>query len=145
MTITPAAPSDLDDIVALLDAVDLPHEDLTDASLRHFRVLRREGRLCGVVGLEPAGSAALLRSLAVPPSERGQGYGRALVRDAEAYGRAQGIDGLYLLTTTAAEFFAALGYEFISRDDVPSAIARTEEFNRLCPDTAPCMQKSLTS
>lgn len=145
MPIVPATPSDFDAVVALLDAVDLPYDDLTNTSLHHFRVLRRAKALCGVVGLEPVGSAALLRSLAIQPSKRGQGYGQALVREAEAYGRAQGIDTLYLLTTTAASFFAALDYESIARDSVPPSIAQTDEFNRICPSTATCMQKSLIS
>jgi amino-acid N-acetyltransferase len=143
MPITSAAPSDLNAVVALLDTVGLPHEDLTEASLQHFQVLRREQTVCGVVGLEPAGSSALLRSLAVHPSIRGQGYGQALVQKAEAHGHEQNVDSLYLLTTTAADFFTDLGYERIARDGVPDAVAQTEEFNRLCPDTAACMQKSL--
>jgi len=145
MLIDSADSSDLDAIIALLDAAGLPHTDLTDASLQNFRVLRRDKNVCGVVGIEPAGSAALLRSLAVPPSARGQGYGQALVQDAEAYGRKQGCESLYLLTTTAAGFFADLGYERMSRNAVPPAVAQTEEFNRLCPNTATCMQKSLIS
>jgi amino-acid N-acetyltransferase len=143
MPIAPATASDQDAVVALLDDADLPHADLTPAALQHFRVLRRDGRLLGVVGIEPVGTAGLLRSLAVRPSARGQGHGRALVQDAEAYARTQDVDTLYLLTTTAAAFFAALGYERTSRDAVPPALAQTDEFARLCPRTATCMQKSL--
>lgn len=138
-----AATSDLDAIVDLLDAAELPHDDLTAAALQHFRVDRRDGTLVGVVGIEPVGSGGLLRSLAVRPSARGQGHGRALVHDAEAYARTQNLRTLYLLTTTATGFFADLGYEQISRDAVPPAIAQTDEFDRLCPHTAACMQKSL--
>lgn len=145
MPISSATASDRAAVVSLLDATGLPHEDLSDAALRHFRVLRRDGAVCGVVGIEPAGSAALLRSLAVRPGDRGQGIGRALVRAAEEHAQAQGIDALYLLTTTAADFFAALGYNRVSRDAVPAAIAQTDEFDRLCPATATCMQKTLIS
>lgn len=140
-----AAASDLDAIVDLLDAAGLPHDDLTAAALQHFRVVRRDGGLVGVVGIEPAGSGGVLRSLAVRPSARGQGYGRALVRNAETYARSLNLRTLYLLTTTATGFFAELGYERISRDTVPPAIAQTDEFDRLCPRTAACMQKSLAS
>jgi amino-acid N-acetyltransferase len=144
-TIAAASVSTLDEVVALLDAVGLPHDDLTEAALRHFRVLRDDGRMCGVVGVEPVGASALLRSLAVRPSERGNGYGHALVRAAEAYAREQGVGTLYLLTTTAPDFFAGLGYERMNREEVPPAIAQTDEFDRLCPRTAACMQKSLIS
>jgi amino-acid N-acetyltransferase len=103
------------------------------------------GVVQGVVGLEPAGRSALLRSLAVHPSARGSGYGTALMQAAEAHGRSLGMDALYLLTTTAAAFFQQRGYKPIPRDEAPSAIARTDEFARLCPSTATCMQKSLIS
>jgi amino-acid N-acetyltransferase len=143
MPIVAADATDRDAITALLDAVGLPHDDLTESALQHFRVLRTGGGLGGVVGIEPYGAAALLRSLAVQPARRGEGHGRALVRDVEAYARRQDVRTLYLLTTTAAGFFADLGYAPTDRDDVPAAIAQTAEFDRLCPDTAPCMQKSL--
>lgn len=143
MPIVAASPSDLDPIIALLDAVELPHDDLIDAAVPHFHVLRRDGTIHGCVGIELVGDAALLRSLAVRPAERGEGHGQALVRSAEAHARDQGVGTLYLLTTTAADFFADLGYERIARDTVPAAVAQTDEFDRLCPRTATCMQKSL--
>lgn len=143
-SIHPATSDDRTAIVALLEAAGLPH-DLPKEILPEFRVLRVEGSVRGVVGLEPVGQTALLRSLAVDPAVQGQGYGTALVREAEAHAREQGLDVLYLLTTTAAGFFAELGYKPAARAEVPSAIAQTDEFARLCPDTATCMQKSLTS
>jgi len=145
MPIVSAAATDRDAVGALLDAAGLPHDDLTDAALQSFWVLRHRGRLDGVVGLELYGPAALLRSLAVRPSRRGEGHGHALVRCAEAHAREQQVRTLYLLTTTAAGFFAGLGYEQMARDAVPPAIAQTDQFDRLCPQTATCMQKSLIS
>ncbi len=145
MPIRPATPTDRASIVDLLASVGLPHEDLSDGMLPHFCVLRSRGTIQGVVGLEPVGRAALLRSLAVLPSAQGSGHGTALVQAIEAHGRSHGVEVLYLLTTTAAAFFRERGYESTSRDDVPPAIAQTDEFSRLCPDSATCMQKSLIS
>ena len=145
MPIVSASSSDRTSIVDLLDAAGLPHDDLSDDLLSHFCVLRSQGAVRGVVGLEPIGRVALLRSLAVHPSTQEQGYGSALVQAAETQGRSQGVETLYLLTTTAASFFQKRGYDSISRDNVPPAIAQTNEFSQLCPDTATCMQKSLIS
>lgn len=103
------------------------------------------GEVQGGIGLEPVGRAGLLRSLVVHPDARGDGYGTALVRSIERYGRENGIERLYLLTTTATPFFERLGYKQTSRAAVPEAIAETDEFSRLCPDSATCMQKSLIS
>ena len=50
---------------------------------------------------------------------------------------------LYLLTTTAEEFFARCGYEPIDRSRVPEAIRATAEFQSLCPASSVCMRKRL--
>jgi amino-acid N-acetyltransferase len=48
---------------------------------------------------------------------------------------------IYLLTTTAAEFFTHLGYRQVDRALAPAAIASTKEFSSLCPSTAVFMVK----
>lgn len=63
----------------------------------------------GVVGLEVYGKVALLRSLAVSATSRGNGYGKDLVARAERYAQSLGVTEIYLLTTTAATFFEQLG------------------------------------
>jgi GNAT superfamily N-acetyltransferase len=93
----------------LLGESGLPAADLTPRHLEHFFVRRMGGRIVGVVGLEPAGGAALLRSLAVDSRRRGNGLGRMLVQHAEGHARELGAETLYLLTTTAERFFAARG------------------------------------
>jgi amino-acid N-acetyltransferase len=50
---------------------------------------------------------------------------------------------LYLLTTTAREFFADRGYAEVERTEPPEAIRATTEFADLCPSTAACMRKRL--
>jgi amino-acid N-acetyltransferase len=48
---------------------------------------------------------------------------------------------LYLLTTTAREFFAGRGYRAIDRADAPERIRGTTEFSDLCPASATAMVK----
>lgn len=143
MTIRQAQPTDLDAIQGLLDACELPHHDLTSAHLDHFLVARDEERLHGVVGLEPCGDVALLRSLAVVPDGRDEGLGTRLVETVEQVATDDGIRTLYLLTTTAAKYFQAHGYEQLDRAALPEAIRQTEEATRLCPASAVCMRKAL--
>lgn len=65
LNIKPATGADLDDILALLTAVDLPHEGVEEY-LAGFLVARdAEGRLQGAIGLERHGEVGLLRSAAV--------------------------------------------------------------------------------
>jgi amino-acid N-acetyltransferase len=97
----------------------------------------------GVVGLEIYDKVALLRSLAVSADSRRNGYGKALVAQAERYARSRGVTGIYLLTTTAAEFFERLGYKKTDRESAPDAIRRTEEFSALCPSSSAFMVKTL--
>ncbi len=127
----------------LLADCDLPAEDLAPEQMQHFRVLRDGDVLVGSVGLEVYGATALLRSLAVTASHRGQGLGIRLVEQAEAEARALGVHEVYLLTTTAERFFDARGYERFPRDRAPAAIQGTTEFRTLCPATAVCMVKRL--
>ncbi len=106
-------------------------------------MLRDGERVIGTVGLEVAGDAALLRSLAVSTSLRRKGCGRELVAAAEALASIIGVRTLYLLTTTAAPFFARLGYADARRDRAPAAIAALPQFRSICPSTAAFMAKSL--
>jgi amino-acid N-acetyltransferase len=94
-----------------------------------------------VVGLEVLGEVGLLRSLAVPQEDRGRGVGTQLTHKAEDYARTLGVQALYLLTTTAPDFFARRGYQRIDRAAAPAPLQATTEFQSLCPSTAVCMVK----
>ena len=139
----PAHPSDFPAIVRLLADAALPHDDLTPDHLRHFLVLRDGDEIAGVVGMEVADDAGLLRSLAVPAARRGGGLAGRLVDALEARAASAGIRTLYLLTTTAEGFFARRGYASADRAAVPDAIAATPEFRGICPASAACMSKAL--
>ena len=143
MQIQSAAPRDLDGIRQLLSASGLPDEDLTPSHLDHFFVAREEDELVGVVGAELYGTVGLLRSLAVAPSSRGDGVGARLTNAIERYAHRQGVTALYLLTTTAAEYFERRGYQRIERDALPEAIQETDEAARLCPSSATCMRRRI--
>jgi amino-acid N-acetyltransferase len=136
-------PQDTEAVARLLAACALPTDDLTPAHLRHFWGYRDGDALVGVVGLEMYDRAALLRSLAVAPSHRGRGLGQDLVRRVEAYAEGQGVEEVYLLTTTAASFFGSRGYEVVPRDAAPASIRQTTEFTEMCPSQAVCMTKLL--
>ena len=69
---------------ALLQREALPHQDLERHQLDHFLVAVDDGgRQMGVIGCEPLGPSALLRSLAVDPEFRGLGVAAALVTELE--------------------------------------------------------------
>jgi len=142
--IAPAHEGDYGDVIALLEAASLPSEDLERSSMAHFLVARHgSGKLIGAIGVERYGCAALLRSLVVAPDYRNRGLGAQLVAEIEARCRTSAVTDLFLLTTTARDFFARQRYQATGRESVPVAPRAAAEFTRLCPDSAVCMTKSL--
>jgi len=103
------------------------------------------GRLIGVIGVEQHGHVALLRSLVVASTHQNHGLGAGLVASAEAWSVQRKIRALYLLTTTAAGFFARLGYSPVPRSAAPLTIADTAQFKELCPASSTLMRKVLVA
>lgn len=128
----------------ILAFMQLPTADITPGHMEHFFGLWVAEALVGVVGIEPYGRESLLRSLAVVPTQRGAGLGTKLLAHAEQYAHSRGTQTLFLLTTTAASYFARQGYAALDRAEAPAAIRCTEEFASLCPSAAVLMRKMLT-
>jgi amino-acid N-acetyltransferase len=127
----------------LLIACGLPQEDLSREHFKHFLVYKEQGLIRGVVGLEIFGQVALLRSLAVNERYRNRGIASQMVAKVEEYGRSLHISKLYLLTTSAEEFFVKRGYQRIDRKLAPAEIRATREFQEICPDSSVCLSKDL--
>ena len=139
---TAASPDELGAVRALLDRVGLPSADLGRASA-DVRTVELAGATVGCVAVERHGAFGLLRSLAVAPEARGRGLGPKLVEAAERVAADRQLAAVYLLTTTAAPFFEALGYAHVERDRVPEAVRRSSEFAGVCPASATVMAKQL--
>ncbi|MGE3297944.1 MAG: arsenic resistance N-acetyltransferase ArsN2 [Porticoccaceae bacterium] len=133
------------EVEAFLTEAQLSVADLANSRSLKLLGIRDGGRLVGVVGVEVYGSVGLLRSLAVEPNRRHSGLGGSLVSNAEAWAAKQGVKTLYLLTTTAAPFFAGRGYEAVPRTEAPAAIAATAQFSDLCPASSTFMRKVLAA
>ena len=120
---------------------DLPTSDLDEDKLLYL--LMDGDRILGTAGLEIFGDCALLRSVSITRAAQGKGYGRFMVEGMEKFASDSGIGCLYLLTTTAKDFFEHQGYCLILRDESPEAIKQTAEFTTLCSSTAIVMKKKL--
>jgi amino-acid N-acetyltransferase len=140
----PATLRDLPAIESLLTACDLPLDGVRDL-VDEFVIARSNGRVVGVAAVEPCGAYGLLRSAAVDESMRGRGVGRALVQRLIADAEMKGYRALYLLTTTAENYFPTFGFIVTSRDSAPVEIQETSQFRDLCPSTATLMRRSLSS
>jgi amino-acid N-acetyltransferase len=101
------------------------------------------GQLVAVAGLEACADDALLRSVAVHPEWRSHGLGRELIARLVSHAKERGIRALYLLTTTAEDYFPRVGFERVERSAVPAEIAGTLEFTSACPSSAVAMARTL--
>lgn len=129
--------------VRLLASAGLPASDLTEKHMDAFFYDGHAATPDAMIGIEIFGSDALLRSLVVSPALRDRGIGRLLVATAEKYAREQGVSTVYLLTTTAEQFFLACGYSIAAREAAPPAIGSTAEFSGLCPASSAFLLKHL--
>lgn len=133
-------PDDLPAVRDLLARSALPL-DGADALLGHLVVARDERGIVGTAGLEMYPSGALLRSVAVEASARGQGIGQLVTDAALSLARDAGVGAVFLLTTTADGFFPRFGFARVERDEVPADIRASVEFVSACPASAVVMRK----
>lgn len=142
MRVERADPGDLAAVEALLRDAGLPLVGVP-AAFDTGVVARDGGTLIGAAALEPYGAAALLRSVVVRPFSRGTGVGWAMVSSIERLARDLGIDELFLLTETAEDWFAGLGYVPVDRSALPPDILASDEVSVVCADTAVAMRRAL--
>lgn len=144
VSINPAAPGDLGDILALLTAVDLPHEGVEE-HLTGFLVARdAEGRLQGAIGLERHGDVGLLRSAAISPGLQRSGVGSCLTSTLLGRAAEDGVEKVVLLTTTARDFFERrFGFEEAERGEFDSRLSGSPEWKLPRCSTAVCMALEL--
>lgn len=93
--------------------------------------------------IEGEGTDRLLRSVVVPAPQRGTGAGTRLVDLLVEQAAELGAERLWLLTTTAADFFDRMGWATVPRDAAPAAIRASEQFTSLCPSSATLMMREL--
>jgi amino-acid N-acetyltransferase len=131
-------------ILDLLQQSQLPVDGVTD-HLATTVVAREDGRIVGSAALEMYGEHALLRSVAVSAAFQSRGLGRVLTEAALAMARERHVRAVYLLTTTAEQFFPKFGSTRIAREVVPDTVQTSVEFTSACPTTATVMMKTLSA
>lgn len=142
MVIDAAVEADLPAVHRLLDAEHLPLAGV-DGHVDTMVVAREGGDIVGAAAVELYADGALLRSVVVDSSVRGQGVGHQLAEAALSLATARGAHTAFLLTTTAERFFPKIGFERVSRGDVPASVQASVEFQSACPASAVVMRKRL--
>ncbi len=140
----PARPHDLAGGLDLLRRSELPQQDVAERWGHYFVVREDDGRVVAVAGLEVHGVDGLLRGVAVDPDYRKQGLAAALVEAAIARAKLLELHDVYLLTTTAREYFLRHGFGDHPREKAPPSIRDSWEFRSGCPTTAAFMRRPVT-
>lgn len=140
-TLVPATDSYRRSALTILEESDLPVADL-DEEKPLFVLVGDNSEVVGTGGLEIFGQDALIRSISIKKGMQGRGLGKKLVTELEKIAVSKGIRTLYLLTTTAKDFFQREGYHVIERSEAPKTLQESSEFSSVCPSTATVMKKS---
>ncbi|HTM93852.1 MAG TPA: arsenic resistance N-acetyltransferase ArsN2 [Flavisolibacter sp.] len=142
MNIVPASQNSFSAAIALLKKNNLPTEDLDPG--KQLFVVEEGDEVIATVAVEYNYADALLRSLSVSPEKRNSGIGAELVEFIEDYVQKQGVQTVYLLTTTAVDFFSKKGYTISDRSVVPDFIKNTSEYSVICSSSSTLMKKELS-
>jgi amino-acid N-acetyltransferase len=144
MKIRSATSDDLNAVANLLSASNLPLDGVKE-NFSSFVVADDQDGIVGAIGLEKFGSVALLRSAVVSPEYRGSGVGSKLVEKVLERAEEDGIEELFLLTTTAENYFPRFGFTRTTRSAVPLAVKASAEFQGACPDSAAVMTRRIST
>lgn len=128
--------------IGLLQKNNLPTADL-NGDTKLFGTYE-DGELIGMAGIELYGADALLRSVCVDEAYRSKGMAEILTEHIEQYAKQEGAHTMYLLTTTAENYFKRKGFVKVDRNNVPQAIKQSSEFSSVCPSSAVVLKKELS-
>ena len=137
-----ATAADWSAIERLLTDSGLPLDGARD-HIREFIVAEENGSIAGCAAVERYGEVALLRSVAVDSAFRDQRLGESMVSQLIGDARRSGVTSIFLLTTTAAEWFPRFGFRSIERALAPAELLESSEFRGACPATAVLMSLDL--
>lgn len=127
--------------VGALTIASLPTDDLEESG--RYYALDDDRQLVGFGGLEGSGPDQMIRSVVIPLRLRGRGYGQGVVDGLIRRAVADGVERLWLLTTSAGPFFSRLGWRAEDRARAPEAVRTSRQFSGLCPASAVLMCRHL--
>lgn len=143
-SVGPASGGDFDAIKRLLQGSLLPSRDVGEGRQR-FIVASEAGRIIGCAGLQVAGEDGLVRSMAVHWTRRNAGLGSRLHQRLLLEAVLAGVKTLYVVTTTAEDFFGRHGFQKVEADAVPAELRASEEFTAFVPGGSTVMSRPVAS
>ena len=144
MNIHRVTPEDLEQVLSLLSAADLPALP-RDLPVSNVLVALQDSIVIGVIALEVRGLRGLVRSVVVEPRHARRRVGTSLLRSLLARAQELSLRELYLITEGAEKFFSNAGFVAVRRDHVPDEICSTQEYREQCPKEATVMRLRLVA
>lgn len=128
----PVTSADLTDLTSFLRRADLTLHGLDAPGVRLWLNRDVSGAVTGSTGFELSddGAHALIRSVAVDASQRGQGLGLRLARFALEQAAAAGAEQAWLFSRRSGPFWQRLGFEPADRGELAAALALTQQVSR---------------
>jgi N-acetylglutamate synthase-like GNAT family acetyltransferase len=135
-TFVPLTPADVPDLARLLTRAELTVSGLRDPAVRLWVLRDATGRVQGSAGYELSedGRQALVRSVAVDASRRGEGLGVRLARFTLERAAEVGARQAWLFSRHRGPFWRRLGFEPADREALARVLAGTHQV-RLFQDT----------
>ncbi|GAA1516836.1 N-acetylglutamate synthase-like GNAT family acetyltransferase [Agromyces terreus] len=122
-------PTDVEALTAFLREVDLTLSGLDASGVRLWVERDEAGAVVGSTGYEISsdGQHALIRSVAVSPTQRSRGRGSALASFALDRAAEEGARRAWLFSRRSGPFWQSLGFESADRDELAEALADTHQ------------------
>lgn len=142
LNIQTAGQNDRTAVSLFLTEQNLPVSDLFEDNVHLY--LAYDGKdLIATIGLEKYVKVGLLRSLAVKETFRNQQIADKMIKELLKVCKSENIKMIYLLTTTAENYFLKKGFLPVEREAVPAVIRQTREFRSICPSSAVVMYREI--
>jgi N-acetylglutamate synthase-like GNAT family acetyltransferase len=121
--------ADIEPLTAFLRAADLTVSGLGAPTVRLWVERDGDGAIVGSTGYELSadGRHALIRSVAVAPTQRSRGRGRALAGIALERAAEEGATRAWLFSRRSGAFWQSLGFVPADRDELAEALADTRQ------------------
>lgn len=115
---------DIEELTSFLSEVDLTLSGLNSDSVRLWVERDDSGTIIGSTGYEVSGDRhhALIRSVAVGPSQRSRGKGSVLASFALERAAAEGARTAWLFSRRSGPFWQSLGFESADREELVQAL-----------------------
>jgi amino-acid N-acetyltransferase len=125
--VRPAAQSDIGGVLALIEPLEEQgillrrSQEMLENDFDRFTVIERDGMIvaCAALYAHPDDSIAELACLVVHPDYRTSGRGDQLLHYLERQCDAQGLRGLFVLTTQTSHWFRERGFENCELNELP--------------------------